>query len=56
MERIGTLADLFIEDVNKENSTIINFFNIIVNSLFKVFSIAGIPFFLYVLIQFANKF
>lgn len=56
MERLGSLADLFIEDVNKEESAIIHSFDKIVNFLFKVFLMAGIPFFLYVLIQFANKF
>ena len=56
MTKIGSLAELFIEDVNKEDSAIIGLFGKIVNDLFKVFFFAGIPFFIYVLFQFANVF
>jgi hypothetical protein len=54
MEKLGTLANLFVEDVNKDDSVILEAFGRIVNFLFNTFSLAGIPFFLYVLLQFAT--
>lgn len=56
MERLGNLAGIFIEDVNKEDSAILDLFDMILNFLFKTILVAGVPFFLYVLIQFAGLF
>lgn len=54
MKTIGTLAEMFVADVNKENSVIVEFFGSIVNSLFKVIQVAGIPFLVYVLLEFSG--
>jgi len=54
MERLGNLAAIFVEDVNKEDSMIIELFGTIVNFLFKFLLWAGIPFFVYVLLEFAG--
>ena len=54
MEKLETLANLFVEDVNKEDSVVLEAFGRIVNFLFNSFLLTGIPFFLYVLLQFAN--
>lgn len=56
MEKLSTLAEMFVEDVNKEDSMIVNLFGGIVNTLFKGFVVAGIPFLLYVLVEFAGLF
>ena len=54
MEKLETLANLFVEDVNKEDSVILEAFGRIVNFLFNSLLFVGIPFFLYVLLQFAT--
>ncbi|ESU30165.1 hypothetical protein G3A_23220 [Bacillus sp. 17376] len=56
MERLGILAEMFVEDVNKEDSMVIELFDTIVNFLFKVFQLTGIPFLVYVLLEFAGFF
>jgi hypothetical protein len=56
MERLGSLAEQFVEDVNKENSSILSLYEDIVHSLFKMILAAGIPFFVYVLLQFTALF
>jgi hypothetical protein len=56
MERLGTLAEKFVADVNKEDSVMVEFFGKFVNSLFKIFQVAGIPFLVYVLLAFTGRF
>jgi hypothetical protein len=56
MERLGNLAAMFVEDVNKEDSMIIELFGTFVNFLFKILLWAGIPFLVYVLLEFAGLF
>ncbi|MGV2938582.1 hypothetical protein AB5I83_03250 [Mesobacillus sp. LC4] len=56
MERLGILAEMFVEDVNKENSMVVELFGSIVNFLFKAVLVLGIPFLAYVLIEFAGLF
>lgn len=56
MERLGILAAIFVEDVNKEDSMVIELFGTIVNSLFKILLWAGIPFLVFVLLEFAGLF
>jgi hypothetical protein len=56
MERLGSLAELFIEDVNQENSMVVELFGNIVNFLFKAVLVSGIPFLAYVLFEFAGVF
>jgi hypothetical protein len=56
MERLGILAGMFIEDVNKEESMVVELFGNIVSTLFKVFLLAGIPFLFYVMLQFIGLF
>ncbi|WP_213368039.1 hypothetical protein [Mesobacillus boroniphilus] len=56
MERLSTFAEMFVEDVNKEDSMVVGFFGTIVNILFKAFLLAGIPFIAYVLLEFAGLF
>ncbi|MEH7441541.1 hypothetical protein V7201_04310 [Bacillus sp. JJ1122] len=54
MERLGTLAEMFVEDVNKDDSAVLELFENILNFLYKFLLVAGIPFLLYVLLQFFN--
>jgi len=56
MERLGNLAEMFVEDVNKEDSAVLDLFDNMLNILFKLICAAGIPFLLYVMLQFANLF
>ncbi|MBT2662463.1 hypothetical protein [Bacillus sp. ISL-45] len=56
MERLGILAAMFVDDVNKEDSMIIELFGTIVYILFKILLWAGIPFLAYVLLEFAGHF
>ncbi|WP_226676882.1 hypothetical protein [Mesobacillus jeotgali] len=56
MQRLGILAEMFVEDVNNEDSVVVELFGTIVNFLFKVFQLAGIPFLVYVLLEFAGLF
>ena len=56
MEKMAAFAELFVEDVNKEDSMIIELFGNIVNFLFKTLQWAGIPFVIYVLFEFAGLF
>jgi len=56
MERLGTLAGMFVKDVNKEESVVLELFENILDFLFKMILVAGIPFLLYVLLQFSNLF
>lgn len=56
MERLGTLAEMFVEDVNKDDSAVLELFESILNFLFNIFLVTGIPFLLYVLLQFFNLF
>lgn len=56
MQRLGILAEMFVEDVNSEDSVVVELFGNIVNFLFKVFQFAGIPFLVYVLLEFAGLF
>ena len=56
MERLGTLAAMFVEDVNKEDSMVIELFGTIVDFLLKSLLWTGIPFLVYVLLEFAGLF
>ncbi|WP_415817430.1 hypothetical protein [Mesobacillus thioparans] len=56
MRRLAALTEMFVTDVNKEDSVIVEFFGSIVNKLFKVFQVAGIPFLIYVLLVFSGWF
>lgn len=56
MERLGNLAEMFVEDVNKENSMVVELFGNVVNFLFKAILVSGIPFLAYVLFEFAGLF
>lgn len=56
MERLGILTEMFVEDVNKEESMVIELFGTVVNFLFKILMWAGIPFLAYVLLEFAGLF
>jgi hypothetical protein len=56
MERLNTFAGMFLEDVNKEDSVIIELFGNIVNFLFNMFLAVGVPFSIYVLLKFACLF
>lgn len=52
MERLGSLAEVFVEDVNKDDSIVLGFFDAVLDILFKTLLMAGVPFLLYVVIQF----
>lgn len=52
MKRLGHLAEVFIEDVNREDSAVFGTFASMLDILFKTILIAGVPFLLYVVIQF----
>lgn len=54
MEKLSNLAQCFVEDVNREDSSVIDLLGKLVDTLYTVFYLAGIPFFLYVLLQFAR--
>lgn len=54
MERLGALAEMFVKDLNKEESVVLELFENILDFLFKMILVAGIPFLLYVLLQFTN--
>lgn len=54
MERLGILAELFVEDVNKEDSAVLESFENILDFLYKIILVAIIPILLYVLLQFSN--
>lgn len=54
MERLGALAEMFVKDVNKEESAVLELFENILDFLFKMILVAGIPFLLYVLLLFTN--
>ena len=41
MERLSIIAEMFVEDVNKEDGIVVEFFGTIVNFLFKVILLAG---------------
>ncbi|MDQ0411982.1 MULTISPECIES: hypothetical protein [Mesobacillus] len=56
MKAIVTFTEMFVKDVNKENSVIVELFGRIVNVLFKIFLSAGIPYFIYLLLEFSNRF
>ncbi|WLR56734.1 hypothetical protein LC048_07590 [Mesobacillus subterraneus] len=56
MQRLGILAAMFVEDVNNEDSVVVELYGNIVNNLFKVFQLVGIPFLIYVLLEFADFF
>jgi hypothetical protein len=56
MKRLITFTGMFVEDVNKEDSVIIDLFGNILNFLFKMFLVVGVPFFIYVLLKFAGLF
>ena len=56
MERLGNLAEMFVEDMNKENSMVVELFGNVVNFLFKAIVVSGIPFLAYVLFEFAGLF
>lgn len=56
MEKINTFAGMFLEDVNKEDSVIIELYGNIVNFLFQMFLAVGVPFSIYVLLKFAGFF
>lgn len=56
MEKVNTFAGMFLEDVNKEDSVIIELFGNIVNFLFKTFLAVGVPFSIYVLLKFNGFF
>lgn len=52
MERLGSLAEVFVADVNKDDSIVLSFFASILDILSKIILMAGVPFLLYVVIQF----
>ncbi|WP_170169162.1 hypothetical protein [Mesobacillus subterraneus] len=54
MERLALISEKFLEDVNKEDSVIIEMFESIVQFLFKIILVAGVPFMTYVLLQFTG--
>lgn len=54
MERLSFLAERFVEDVNKENSSTLSLFEKIVHFLFAIIAAAGIPFFMFVILQFTK--
>jgi hypothetical protein len=56
MERLGNLAEMFVEDVNKEDSAVLELFSNMLYILFKLICATGIPFLLYVVLDFANLF
>lgn len=55
MGKMNTLAGLFVEDVNKEDSAIIGLFESVISFLFNIIIFAGVPFLLYVILQFASQ-
>ena len=56
MEKFNTFAGMFLEDVDKDDSVIIELFGNFVNFLFKMFLAMGVPFLIYVLLKFAGLF
>jgi hypothetical protein len=56
MERLNTFAEMFVEDVNKEDSVIIDLFGNIVNFLFKLVLAVSLPGSIYVLLKFTGLF
>lgn len=52
MEKLETVVGMIVEDVNKEESAIVGLFGTMVNFLFKTILACGIPFMLYVFLQF----
>lgn len=54
MVNMANFAERFVEDVNHEESMIIELFGTIVNFLSKSLLWAGIPFVIYVLLEFAE--
>lgn len=54
MVNMAKFAERFVEDVNNEESMIIELFGTIVNFLFKSLLWAGTPFVVYVLLEFAE--
>lgn len=53
MVKLSKFAQGLVEDVNREDSIVVEMAGKMVDLLFNVFLLAGIPFFLYVLLQFA---
>jgi hypothetical protein len=52
VKKLFVLAETFVEDVNKEDSAILGFYSILLDIGFKTLILFGVPFLLYVLIQF----
>lgn len=56
MMGLSKFAIMVSEDVNHENSKIIELFNKILNNMFKFILVVGIPYFIYLLSQFTANF
>lgn len=52
MEKVKAAFQTFVEDINSEESTIIEAFGLITNWLFKLILFLGVPFFIFVFGQF----